>query len=226
MKIAFLYTLEANIALFKPYITQYLGDKNVTVTHNVNEPLLQQAMKNGLTRNVSNAVHQAIVDIDKAGADYIICTCSTIGDLAESTPNVSAKVIRVDRPMTNKAITHDRILVLAALASTLEPTLELLTACASQKNKEPSITTQVIPDVWAYYSAGDTERYVKGIANYINHQDSCTDIVVLAQASMAPAMTFIHPANSNVLTSPKLCLQQIAADVDAALGKEVTPCLN
>ncbi|MGF1702133.1 hypothetical protein L4D09_17725 [Photobacterium makurazakiensis] len=224
MKIAFLYTLEANIALFKPYIKQYLGDKNVTVTHHVNEALLQQAMKDGPTQNVLNTVQKAIVDIDKAGANYIICTCSTIGDLAESTPDVSAKVIRVDRTMADKAITHERILVLAALASTLDPTLKLLTACASQQNKAPSITTQVIPDVWAYYSAGDTERYVKGIANYINHQDSCADIIVLAQASMAPAMTFIHPANSNVLTSPKLCLQQIAAEVDERQDKKGTSC--
>ncbi len=219
MNITFLYTLEANALLFRPYIEKFLGDKGVTISHYVNQTLLQQAVEHGLTEQVVNDVHSTVKQISRTGADIIVCTCSTIGDAAENTTDVSAKVIRVDRPMADRAVTHKRITVLAVLASTLEPTVELLDACAAQQNQEPSIITKVIPDVWPYYLAGDTEGYAQAIAAYINHLAVDTDIILLAQASMAPAGKYIRQHHTAVLTSPELCLQFIANEIETLQGK-------
>ena len=222
MKIAFLYTLEANKVLFRPYIAQYLAIKNVTISHHVNEQLLKQAMADGLTPGVINQVQQEIQGIAKAGADIIICTCSTIGDAAEQTANITARVIRVDRPMAEQAVLDSKIHVLAALESTIEPTLELLQQCAKQLNQSPEITYTVIPEAWQYYADGDSVSYAKTIAKAITkdfskdmaqhneRNDLSSNAIVLAQASMAPAVDYIQHWPTPILSSPTLCCQYLS----------------
>ena len=210
MKIAFLYTLEANKKLFRPYIAQYLAIKNVTISHHVNEQLLKQAMTDGLTPDVINHVQQEIQNIAKTGADIIICTCSTIGDAAEQTANITARVIRVDRPMAEQAVLDSKIHVLAALESTIEPTLELLQQCAKQLKQSPEITYTVIPGAWQYYADSDTVSYAKAIAKYIERNEISDDTIVLAQASMATAVEYIQHWPTPVLSSPTLCCQYLS----------------
>ncbi|KHT62837.1 hypothetical protein RJ45_15180 [Photobacterium gaetbulicola] len=217
MKIAFLYTLEANKTLFRPYIDQYLADKSVTISHHVNEQLLKQAIVDGLTSNVVNLVQQEIHEIAIAGADIIICTCSTIGDAAEQTANITARVIRVDRPMAEQAVLNNSIHVLAALESTIEPTIELLQQCAKQLNQSPNIACTVIPDAWQYYANGDTAAYARAIAKatvqHVEQNSLSCDTIVLAQASMAPALEYIHQTSIAVLSSPALCCQYLSKQV-------------
>ncbi|EAS45198.1 hypothetical protein C9J48_09120 [Photobacterium profundum] len=226
MNICFLYTLKANEALFKPYIDRYLKDPSVTISHHTNERLLQNAMEDGLTEQVTNDVQQTITEIAESNVDIIICTCSTIGDLAEKTPNVSAKVIRVDRPMAEAAIQHDNILVLAALSSTLTPTVELLHSVntevetskhldqpTAQRKKQPFIQTELVPKAWPYYFAGNTEMYARTIAAHINAVKTKPTVIVLAQTSMAPAIQYCNESSFEILTSPELCLRYLAEAV-------------
>ncbi|MGR5142212.1 hypothetical protein ACQKPX_11090 [Photobacterium sp. DNB23_23_1] len=210
MKIAFLYTLEANKALFYPYIEQYLTNEKVTISHHVNEQLLQKAMKNGLTDTIIQLVQATIREINDTGADIIICTCSTIGDAAEQTPNIHSQVIRVDRPMAEKAVSADKVHVLAALESTLLPTLALLEECAQQQGTSPDFSYAVIPGAWPYYAKGDSASYAKAIADYVDQEVGNFDTIVLAQASMAPALAYINNPPAPVLSSPELCCQYIA----------------
>ncbi|PSU46365.1 hypothetical protein C9J12_18975 [Photobacterium frigidiphilum] len=226
MNISFLYTLQANEVLFKPYIDKYLKDLPVTVSHHTNERLLQKAMEDGLTEQVASDVQKTITEIAASNADIIICTCSTIGDLAEKTPYISAKVIRVDRPMAEAAIQHNNILVLAALSSTLKPTVALLHSVntkgktskhleqsTAQRKKQPFIQTELVPKAWPYYFAGNTEMYARTIAAHINAVKTKPDIVVLAQASMAPATLYCNKSSFEILTSPELCLRYLAEAV-------------
>jgi len=226
MNIAFLHTLKANEVLFKQYIDKYLKDLPVTVSHFTNERLLQNAIKDGLTEQVATDVQQSITEIAAGNADIIICTCSTIGYLAEKTPNISTQVIRVDRPMAEAAIQHNTILVLAALSSTLTPTVELLHSvntaiktdnhpdqAITQRKKLPVIHTELVPKAWPYYAAGNTEMYARTIAAHINAITTKPDIVLLAQASMAPAALYCHENTFEILTSPEMCLSYLAKKV-------------
>ncbi|MCQ1059705.1 hypothetical protein LRP52_27220 [Photobacterium sp. ZSDE20] len=210
MKIAFLYTLDANKALFRPYIERYLANNTATITHHVNEQLLSKAMEAGLTHTVTKLVQQAIRDIEAEGADIIICTCSTIGDAAEQTPNINSRVIRVDRPMAEQAVSARKVHVLAALESTIEPTLTLLKQCGQQQGTSPDISYAVIPNAWPHYANGDADSYAKVIAKYVERESNRYDNIVLAQASMAPAIAYINKPPAPVLSSPELCCQYIS----------------
>jgi hypothetical protein len=100
-----------------------------------------------------------------------------------------------------------RIVVVAALESTLEPTVALVREGAVGRGPvEPR--TLLVDDAWARFEAGDTDGYLRVIADAA---DSVTDAdaIVLAQASMAPARHLTTTAVP-VLSSPELGLAAAA----------------
>ncbi|MFD8415334.1 MULTISPECIES: aspartate/glutamate racemase family protein [unclassified Streptomyces] len=121
---------------------------------------------------------------DRAGP--VLVTCSTIGAVAESVAaERGVPVLRVDRPMAAAAVrTGPRIVVLAALESTLGPTAELLVEEAG--GRRVVITPRVVAGAWERFEAGDTAGYLALVAEAADAVADA-DVVVLAQASMAAA---------------------------------------
>ncbi|MFE0006061.1 aspartate/glutamate racemase family protein [Streptomyces erythrochromogenes] len=135
-----------------------------------------------------------------AGPGPALVTCSTIGATAEAlAPAVGAPVLRVDRPMAAAAVrTGPRIAVLAALASTLAPTAELL---AEEAGGRPvSVRTHLVAGAWECFEAGDTARYLAHVADAADAVTGA-DVIVLAQASMAGAAE-LATTGTPVLASP------------------------
>jgi aspartate/glutamate racemase len=95
------------------------------VQHYLYEELIKEAMRGGITPQLRKHVAQAIDTIAQQGAD-IIYTCSTIVALAEETQLTNYSLLRVDRPMAKAAVQHQRILVVAVVANTIVPTIELI----------------------------------------------------------------------------------------------------
>jgi len=212
MKIAFLHTLDANIKLFNPYIEAYLP--GILVHHYVDESLLKNAMSHGV-ESVREDVSQAVKKLIENGFNTIICSCSTIGALAEEV-NVSSDicVLRVDRPMAEATVGYSKVLILAAVESTFEPSIHLL----QQVNKAMDlvIDTELVEGAWAYYAAGNTEGYIKSIKDYLMalppRFSNEYDVILLAQASMAPALSDIKKESRlPIYSSPELCLQYLQA---------------
>ncbi|MFE7094885.1 aspartate/glutamate racemase family protein [Streptomyces erythrochromogenes] len=134
-----------------------------------------------------------------AGPGPVLVTCSTIGATAEAlAPALGAPVLRVDRPMAAEAVrTGPRIAVLAALASTLAPTAELL---ADEAGGRPvSVHTHLVAGAWESFEAGDTARYLAQVADAADAVTGA-DVIVLAQASMADAAELVT-TGTPVLTS-------------------------
>jgi hypothetical protein len=225
MKVSFLHTLSSNQALFAPSIAT-LGP-SVTVTHHVNQQLLNEAQEIATPDDeaqVTRSVHQALdklVDGEKNPPNIIICTCSTIGDMADSFSrhgSSAPKVIRVDRPMALCAVQFPQIHVLAALESTIRPTMELLQECAKRTKMNPKMKATVIPGAWSRFQAGDTQAYVHSISTYIQNNFQTEDfketVIVLAQASMCPAgkNLKISCPTPKVLTIPAICMEYLATE--------------
>ncbi|MDX1304383.1 hypothetical protein [Photobacterium sp.] len=215
MKIAFLHTLSSNINLFKPYINQYLSNTDrsftVEVNHHLHEELLKEAMTTGITPELRNNVIRSIETIAKQGVDVIVCTCSTIGAMAEETQINGCRILRVDRPMAEATVQYQRVLVLAAVASTLDPSLNLLEQVRGSHSTH--IDSALVPDAWAFYFAEDYENYARTIARYISTIEAKYDVIMLAQASMTPAVAYCQPSSASILTSPETCLQYLLHQV-------------
>ncbi|MFI5979495.1 aspartate/glutamate racemase family protein [Streptomyces sp. NPDC051555] len=131
-----------------------------------------------------------------SGDDAVLCTCSTIGAVAEELgPVLGRPVLRVDRPMAAAAVrTGPRIAVLATVESTLAPTLALIREEADTLERERpgcaaalSPRTQVVPGAWERFEAGDDAGCLELVARAVDAVVDA-DVIVLAQVSMAGAV--------------------------------------
>ncbi|MCF3178817.1 arylsulfatase [Streptomyces polychromogenes] len=130
----------------------------------------------------------------------VLVTCSTVGAVAESLgPGLGVPVLRVDRPMAAEAVRRGpRIVVLAALASTLGPTGELLAEEAG--GRSVTVRSRVVAGAWERFEAGDAEGYLEAVARAADAVEEA-DVIVLAQASMAGAARLTR-TGLPVLSSP------------------------
>ena len=116
---------------------------------------------------------------------------------------VGIDVLRVDRPMAEQAVAGgDRIAVVAALASTMAPTRALLRETAAAAGRHVTIVDAPCLAAWSHFEAGELDRYLATLAAHLQSLDEGSDVIVLAQASMAPVQALVS-LSSLVLSSPR-----------------------
>ncbi|MFC9291121.1 aspartate/glutamate racemase family protein [Streptomyces sp. NPDC057052] len=195
--LALLHTSPVHVPVFDALRDR--AHPGLELRHFVDEDLLVRARDRGpdaVAADVRAVLARAVAD----GARAVLCTCSTLGAVAESAaPGVP--VLRVDRPMAAAAVAAGpRVVVLAALESTLGPTAALVTEESARAGRPVAVRTLLVDGAWERFEAGDTEAYVRLVAATA---DAVTDAdaVVLAQASMAPAQ-HLTTAPVPVFSSP------------------------
>ncbi|WP_206190748.1 aspartate/glutamate racemase family protein [Streptomyces phaeochromogenes] len=196
--LALLHTSPVHIPVFDA-----LRDEDhpaLELRHFVSEELLERARAEGpeaVADEVRAMLDRAVAD----GAVAVLCTCSTIGAVAEAArPGVP--VLRVDRPMAAAAVAAGpRVVVLATVESTLGPTVALVEEEAACAGSPTVVRTLLAADAWDHFAAGDMDAYARAVASAA---DSVTDAdaIVLAQASMTPAQHLTTTAVP-VLSSPR-----------------------
>ncbi|WP_121017779.1 aspartate/glutamate racemase family protein [Streptomyces sp. 3211.6] len=130
----------------------------------------------------------------------VLVTCSTVGAVAESLgPLLGVPVSRVDRPMAAEAVRlGPRIVVLAAVESTLGPTGELIAQEAA--GRPVRVRGRLVDGAWERFEAGDGDGYLEVVARAAEAVEDA-DVIVLAQASMAGAARLAR-TRVPVLSSP------------------------
>lgn len=204
-RLAFLHTAALHVAGFQAQLDALAP--GTAVLHHVDEGLLTEARRVGpqdaaLRERVQQAMHQAAA----CGAAVVVCTCSTVGGLAEATPTQGRFIAqRIDRAMADQAVQRGpAVLVLAALDSTLVPTTALIEDSARRLGRPVQIRTQLIADAWARFEAGDLSGYHAAIAAALRALPAGPGARVLAQASMAGALALLDEAEAPPLASPRL----------------------
>ncbi|WP_137991990.1 arylsulfatase [Streptomyces vilmorinianum] len=209
MSLALLHTSAVHVPVFDG-----LRDRDhpgLALRHLVAEDLLVRARAEG-PEAVAGAVRDALAEAVAGGAGVVLCTCSTLGGVAErSAAAVGVRVLRVDRPMAAEAVRAERIVVVAAVESTLEPTLDLLRE--ESGDRTPALTTLLVDGAWDRFLAGDRDGYLDAVAAALDGVDPTGGgVIVLAQASMADAAERTTTPLP-VLSSPRLGLAAAAAAV-------------
>ncbi|MFE3660683.1 aspartate/glutamate racemase family protein [Streptomyces sp. NPDC059165] len=203
--LALLHTAPVHVPVFES-----LRDDNhpgLRLRHLVDEELLRRARAEGPDA-VTDEVRAALAAAVAHGADAVLCTCSTVGAVAERhAAAVGVPVVRVDRPMARLAAAHRRIVVVAALASTLAPTVELIREEAG--TSDPDIDTRLVDGAWELFASGDEDGFLDAVAQAVDGVRHAR-VIVLAQASMAGAAERVR-TGVPVLTSPRTGLAAAAA---------------
>ncbi|MEU5404429.1 aspartate/glutamate racemase family protein [Streptomyces sp. NPDC005963] len=218
--IALLHTSPVHVPVFDALRDRDHPD--VELLHTVRVDLLERAVDEGPDA-VAPALVDALVDAVGRGATSVLCTCSTLGAIAEaSAVAVGVPVLRVDRPMAAVAAGRRRVAVVAALASTVEPTVALIheeaRARAGQQDglgpaQGPDVHAVVVDGAWERFLAGDRKGYLDAVAAAVDALGDA-DVIVLAQASMADAVERTRTPVP-VLSSPRSGLQGAVAALRA-----------
>ena len=216
--LAFLHTAHVHVETFSRLLHECGPDLNAR--HIVEESLFEDARTAGrMTTSLVERIQETMQNATTSGAKVVVCTCSTIGGVAEEVGQGRSFIsMRIDRAMADAAVrggTHlkhtKHILVAAALPSTLLPTRMLLEDSARKIGARITVSDLLIEDTWAYFEAGNVDQYHEGIAAALMANWTSADVVVLAQASMADAIERCSGITIPILSSPKLGVQAVVA---------------
>ncbi len=210
MTIGFLHTADVHTDTFTGLLAEVSPGR--PSTHVVDQGLLAEARRRGGVDEELTELLTARLKEAARGASVVVCTCSTISGPAELLSRAAGvPVVRVDRPMAELAVdSGSRIAVVAALRSTVAPTVALLTDVARLQGRTPTIDEVVLPDAWSLFEDGDLSGYAIAIATAVDSLDPRTDVVVLAQASMAAAVPRCT-TTAPVLSSPRSAVEAAVA---------------
>jgi len=203
--LALLHTSPVHVLVFDALRDE--DHQGLELAHLIHENLLTRARAEGpeaVAGEVRAVLDQAVAD----GAVAVLCTCSSIGGVAEAfAEEVGVPVLRVDRPMAAAAVAiGPRVVVVATSESTFGPTVALVEEEARRAGLPADVRTLLVDRAWALFQAGDTEGYVRTVADAVDSiPGDSTDAIVLAQASMSPAQLRTTTALP-VLSSPRLGL--------------------
>lgn len=196
---------------------------DVRILHFVDESTIKNTIAAGhLQKSTMRQVIRLVGSAFDAGCDAALVTCSSIGRAVEMAAELYEQpVLRVDRPMAEKAVaTGSRIGVLATLSTTLKPTADLVRRIADEQGKQIEIVEHVCPGAFEAVMAGDGATHDRIVAEGLTEAMKGMDAILLAQASMARVVATL-PADAlpaPVFASPELGMLH-ARDVLAGLGR-------
>jgi Asp/Glu/hydantoin racemase len=181
----------------------------------VDDSLIRNTIASGkLTPDTSRRVVGYARSAEEAGADFILFTCSSIGPAVElASSMVNVPVIRVDRPMADKAMTFgSRIGVVATLTTTLEPTADLVRRRGIAAGKNADITSVCCEAAFDALMSGDSVTHDRRVREALLQLSQTCDVIVLAQASMARVVETMPPEDRKVpiLASPVLAMEYLS----------------
>lgn len=203
--IAFLHTAAGHVRTFENLMLQLAPD--LSAHHLVDESLLEDARAGeGINSSLAERIRESMYKASSTGARVTVCTCSTIGGVAERTGSGHNFVsMRIDRAMADEAVrVGPRILISATLGSTIPQTRDLIADSARRAGVPVNISEFLVEGAWTHFENGRKEAYLQRVASALQFKANDMDVIVLAQASMAGAKEYISDLGAPILSSPRL----------------------
>lgn len=212
-RLALIHTVTSLLAPFKVLCTELIPDADVF--HIVDESLLQNTIRAGkLTQATARRLLGYLESAQEAGADLAMVTCSSVGAAVEwSRCFINIPVYRVDEAMAELAVrSGNRIGVAATLSTTMTPTADLIRTKAAAMGKDIQLTSKLCAGAFEAVISGDTVRHDNLVAEGLRELSSQSDVIVLAQASMARVVDGLPETEKRIpiLSSPRLAVESLA----------------
>src|SRR3989304_3212577 len=192
--LAFIHTVPSRVG-FCTSLAQEILPADVEVLHIADEILLKVVLaKGGLTPFIFQRVADHVIACERAGADAVHLTCSSISPCAAPAP------------------------------TTLQPTTELVRQRAAAAGRTVEVDALLCHGAYEALFAGATETHDRIVREHLRTLMSRNEVVILAQASMARVLETLPTAERRVpiLSSPRLAverLRQVLAGGGGAHGR-------
>lgn len=208
-----IHTSATLVPVFAELCAKYIP--HVKVFNIVDDSLIKNTIACGeLTADTSRRVVNYADSAQDAGADFIMYTCSSIGPAVETAATLSkVPVLRVDQPMADIAVqTGKKIGVVATLATTLNPTSDLVRRRAIAAGKEIELIPVLCEGAFEALMSGDAATHDQKVADALRKLAAEADVILLAQASMARVVETLSDTDKKVpiLASPPTAMEYLA----------------
>jgi len=210
-RIALIHTVRSVLDSFEGLLRSTLSEP--VLIHNLLDDFLatDPAVLGVFTDTNMERLAGDLRNAELTGADLIVVTCSTLTPAVdELRGNLRVPVVAIDDALCRKAASlGPRILVVATARSTLAPTTAKIVQEASDSGVQVELRTILLEEALSALKAGEGERH-DAILEEAAKEIRDTDVVVLAQASMARAEGRVAEAcGLPVLSSPSLCAAEV-----------------
>lgn len=214
-KIGIIHTTPATIASLNALVKEKIPDTEVV--NILDDSILGDMRENHDVEFVRKRWISYAETLEKLGVDAVLSACSTVGSFAEEADRVlSVPVYRIDEAMCEKAVESGRtISVFATFQSTLTPTVDLVRRKAKEAGKDVMVQTFLVEGAYSALMEGNKELHDRRISEEVGAVIDRSDVVVLAQASMASAVRAEGDAAKKILTSPVLGIEKLGRDLGA-----------
>lgn len=211
-RVIFVHTVTSLVGLFNDLMKEILPEAEVF--HIADEMLLKIVLKQGgLSPFIFQRVTDHVVAAERAGADVVQCTCSSISPCVEAArPLVSIPVLKIDEPMVDMAIQKgSRIGVIATAPTTLKPTTELVYERAKAHGVSVEVESRLCEGAYQALFSGDVQTHDQIVRQNLVELMKRNQVILLAQASMARVAEAIPPEEQTIpiLSSPRLAIEHL-----------------
>jgi len=215
IKVGFIHTVASLVGTFNE-LSKELLPKDVEVFHIADELLLKVVLaQGGLSPFIFRRVADHVVAAVEGGASVVQVTCSSISPCVDAArPFVHAPVLKIDDPMVTKALElGTRIGLAATVSTTLKPTTDLVYSMARAANKQVQVQSVLCEGAFQALTGGDSATHDQIVRQYLSRLSEDSDVVLLAQASMARVAATIptEEQKAPILSSPRLAIERLAS---------------
>ena len=148
------------------------------------------------------------------GADVILNTCSSVGDVADKAKKeFKTPIVRIDEAMARKAVeNYSKIAVVATLPTTLDPSMRLVERMAAEMGKKVELVNGLAEGAFDALGAGHPEKHDQLLKETVMKlAGQKVECILLEQGSMARMEQALREAVPGVAvySSPQLSLDSI-----------------
>lgn len=173
----------------------------------VDDSLLSEVMANGgITPAIISRMCGYFKNMEDLGVDLIFNQCSSVGEAADiASILVSIPLVKVDQAMADEAAEQgSKIGVIVTVASTMEPSVNLVKASMKSAGKGVAVTPYLVDGALdILMKEGNREKHNQLVLAEIEKAQTSCDAIVLSQGSMAMLEPFLDQFSVPVLTSPE-----------------------
>ncbi len=184
----------------------------------IDDSLIGDVVKAGfIPEGVEKRLMRYYASGEEIGADIILNTCSSVGEIADKArETLQTPIVKIDEAMAALAVEQfDSIAVLATLPSTLDPTMRLLRKAAAERGKVVTLVSGLAAGAFDALVAGDPGEHDRLLLETAIRAGAEADALVLAQGSMARMEGALQAAiGKPVLSSPRLGVLKVKAELE------------
>ncbi len=204
-KIGIIHTSFVSVDDLKQLFAEIIPDAQLT--NIVDDSLLREVMANGgITPAIVKRMCSYVQMLEISGVDAIFNQCSSVGEAFDiATKQTNLPVLKVDRPMAEEAVkTGKTIAVVATVASTLEPSCNLVKKAAADLGKEVEVIPVLVDGALdILMKENNRDKHNQLVKEKIEELEGQIDVFVLAQGSMIVLLPELSHISTPVLSSPR-----------------------